>query len=72
MDAFLQLSSIRFGRGRSSPPQLGQVSFIAVAQSGQNVHSKLHMRASPFFGVGAWHFSHSAFISFPASRHPFR
>jgi hypothetical protein len=36
---------------------------MAVAQSGQKVHSKLQMRASPCLGVGALHFSHSAFIS---------
>jgi hypothetical protein len=48
-----QPSSVRFGRASNSPPQFGQVSLIAAAQSGQKVHSKLQMRASPAFGVGA-------------------
>jgi hypothetical protein len=31
------------GRGTSSPPQFGQMEFMAAAQSPQNVHSKAQM-----------------------------
>jgi hypothetical protein len=36
----------RRGRATSSPPQFGHVCCICAAQSGQNVHSKLQIRAS--------------------------
>jgi len=35
----------RRGRRTSSPPQLGQIPFKALAQVAQNVHSKLQMYA---------------------------
>ena len=38
---------MRFGRGTSSPPQLGHIEFAPRAQSGQKVHSKLQIQASP-------------------------
>ena len=49
----------RFGRETSSPPQFGQVASIVAEHDGQNVHSKLQIRASPSGGSGAAHRSHS-------------
>src|SRR5437660_996195 len=51
------------GRRTSSPPQLGQMEFIDVAQSRQNVHSWTQMKASPSAASDRPHFSHSFFIS---------
>ena len=40
----------RRGRATSSPPQFGQTSCVEAAHVGQNVHSKLQIRAAPSFG----------------------
>ncbi|BAN28213.1 hypothetical protein BRPE64_ECDS00550 (plasmid) [Caballeronia insecticola] len=41
------IASGRIGRATKSPPQFGQIPFSTLsAQSEQNVHSNVHMRAS--------------------------
>ena len=50
------------GRRTNSPPQFGQTAFIAFVHSRQNVHSYVHMYASPAGSSLAPHFSHSDFI----------
>jgi hypothetical protein len=58
-------SAIRVGRGRSSPPQFGQLpSSSPSAQEAQNVHSKLQILASGESGPSAApHRSHDVRIS---------
>jgi hypothetical protein len=53
----------RRGRGTSSPPQLGQTWSIVVAQSGQNVHSKLQIVAAESWARGAAQRSQAGRIS---------
>lgn len=43
---FASIRADRTGRRTSSPPQFGQMPSLASAQSAQNVHSKVQMRAS--------------------------
>jgi hypothetical protein len=53
---------LRRGLLTSSPPQFGQISFIASAHFSQKLHSNVQMKAVPCGVRRAWHFSHRSFI----------